>query len=208
MSRGLSLEGQQFGQLKVLSRVGSRGPRALWRVDCVCGNRLFFTTAEVKKYKSCGCLRYRKDPRRSTPVYLAWAAMKNRCKHSPRYVRRNIKVCRRWLSFESFYEDMASAYRPGLTLDRVDNDKGYSPSNCRWATPLAQSTNKRNNVRIDTPWGNLTLSQAAQKAGISAGTLRNRFVMGWSGNALFAPVERGGDRRSKNAARRQAARRK
>ena len=207
MSRGLSLEGKQFGLLKVLARAGSKGPRALWYVGCCCGKDLFLTSAQVQKYRSCGCARDRKDPRRSTGVYRAWAAMRGRCKHAPRYVASGIKVCRRWESFDHFYADMAKAYRPGRTLDRIDNRKGYAPGNCRWATPRQQAQNRRGNVLITTPWGKLTLSEAARRSGILVGTLRNRVVKGWRGEQLFGPASLGGDRRSRAAMREQSSRR-
>jgi hypothetical protein len=82
-----------------------------------------------------------------TKEYYAWGDMKARClndrhKAYPRYGGRGISVCDRWLSFENFLEDMGPC-PPGLTLERGDNDKGYEPSNCRWATRTDQSRNRR-----------------------------------------------------------------
>lgn len=89
-----------------------------------------------------------------TPVYRAWAAMKQRC-YNPRcagyrhYGGRGITVCDRWLqSFANFYEDMGDVPASGYSLDRVDNDKGYSKENCRWATASEQSSNQRDRLRV------------------------------------------------------------
>ena len=83
-----------------------------------------------------------------TPTYRSWIEMRRRCRAKPgrveyeRYVMRGIKVCKRWDKFENFLADMG-VRPPGLTLDRKHNSKGYSPSNCRWATHSEQALNRR-----------------------------------------------------------------
>lgn len=92
-----------------------------------------------------------------TRIYKTWTSMKNRCYNKndyryPRYGGRGIYVCERWLnSFTNFYEDMGDKPDQNLSLDRIDNDKGYSPENCRWATKIEQATNRQ--IVKDNPTG-------------------------------------------------------
>jgi hypothetical protein len=152
--------GMTFGRLTVLSeRMIQSEPGGANRLHCTCkcscGN-----TVEVKAHnllttntKSCGCLRLTGDANRKhgkyrTPEYYIWSSMRQRCSNPKTqsykyYGARGIKVCDRWEhSFENFLSDMGP--RPdGLTLERNDNDRGYSPDNCCWATHSRQSKNRR-----------------------------------------------------------------
>jgi hypothetical protein len=114
----------------------------------------------------------------STPTYASWADMLSRCRNPKGkqwkdYGGRGIRVCRRWLKFENFVADMG--LRPkGRTLDRVDNDRNYTPANCRWATRLEQQNNQRRNVRLSYGGQTKTLAQWARQAGVSRDVLRGR----------------------------------
>ena len=134
-------------------------------------------------------------------LWPVWYQMNYRCsnpKHNrwKHYGGRGIRVCKRWQNFENFLKDMAAGYRPGLMLERIDNDRNYTPANCKWATTKEQTRNRANNVWVDTPVGPMVLTDAGAWSGIKWLTLRNRINSGWPKANLFDPVVNGGDRRS------------
>lgn len=129
------------------------------------------------------------------PLYLTWVNMRRRCteketKDSYRYIDRGISFSEDWLSFDSFYRDMASTYKKGLSLDRIENDKGYSLENCRWATPKEQANNTGRNRRITIDGVTKTLSQWIDSVDIKSSTVRQRFYgMGWTiEKSLYTPL--------------------
>jgi len=118
-----------------------------------------------------------------TPLYRQWAAMVSRCTHANRadfhrYGGRGITVAAEWRSFEAFYRDMGASWRPGLTLDRIDNEQGYKPGNCEWRTRKAQALNTCRTNFIDTPWGRMPLGEAAERTGIDRTTIHSRIKAG------------------------------
>lgn len=119
-----------------------------------------------------------------TPTYNTWLRIISRCTkpshHNYKYYGgRGITVCERWLKFENFYADMGE--RPkGKTVERVDNNKGYSPDNCRWATMKEQSNNRRSNKPITFNGETLTRSQWAERLGIHVSTMYLRCRRGLS----------------------------
>ena len=128
------------------------------------------------------------QPLNSThPLYYTWRGMRSRCndpthKNYPNYGGRGIKVCDRWLhSFQNFRTDMGDKPTPNHTLDRINNDEGYSPDNCRWQTRKEQAHNRKNSM-----WDNgKTLQQIAEENDIPYGTLKVRYNKGLRGDELL-----------------------
>ena len=116
------------------------------------------------------------------------------------YGGRGIKVCKRWNDFSVFQADMGS--RPeGTSIDRIDNDGDYKPSNCRWATMSEQQRNTRQTTFIETPQGRMNVMDAAEEFGIHPRTLHARIERGWTDEEAVKPKGHyghgaGSDRRS------------
>lgn len=150
-------EGQRFGRLTVIEKCpnqrGARHPK--YRCLCDCGKETLVQRDNFARTNSCGCLRAEQLVARSkthgmssTPEFKAWTDMRERCYRQTRkdfdhYGGRGIRVCQRWLDgFEPFFADMGS--RPEAhSLDRIDPNGDYEPSNCRWATASTQRINQR-----------------------------------------------------------------
>lgn len=128
------------------------------------------------------------------PWYGSYHAMMDRCyrKGSANYKfygERGIEVCKEWHNIERFEEwTKESGYKKGLTLDRIDVNKNYDPSNCRWITMKQQCNNRRNTIIIDYDGESHSLSEWAEILGIKYSTLNNRYYRGDRGERLFRKV--------------------
>ena len=187
------LHGMSFGRLTVTGSYETRGRSGGWRCTCACGEVKWVNAQSLKKglTQSCGCLHRELASGKKTthgmtdtPTYNSWASMWQRCTNpnSPRYPShggRGIKVCSQWESFEQFLMDMG--YRPqGKSLDRMNNDGDYTPSNCRWATPGEQSSNTRSAKLVTLDGITDTHAGWARRVSISPATLCKRLKRGWT----------------------------
>lgn len=193
------LRGKRFGRLVVIDKAdcpdGMQKKRRYWKCLCDCGNEKIASTKLLKAglTKSCGCLahdilieRNAKHGKFGSRIYNIWAGMKSRCLNEndpkyPIYGGRGIRICEEWKSFEPFYEWAKNGgYSDELSIDRIDVNGNYEPSNCRWATPAEQSNNKRCNRFISAYGKTMTVAEWAALLGVPAWRIYARLKRGWT----------------------------
>jgi len=176
------LVGKRFGSLLVVGV--TRIPAAGSIIDCLCdcGQRMSARKGNLTRGSttSCGCVWRSKittHGKTKSRVYVAWKAMHSRCKPAARdahnYAQRGIVVCKRWSKFENFLKDMGDPPE-GMTLERINNDKGYFPSNCKWASYKEQLNNRRVNNLVTAFGKTQSITLWAEEYKLPVSTLRNR----------------------------------
>jgi len=189
--------GQVFGYWTVLGFAGRDGRNAtVWNCKCICGTERNVVVGSLMKgkSKSCGCQQYRLSAEKhtkhglaGTPTYKSWHAMIQRTQGKgghQSYVDRGFTVCKQWLEFEKFIADMGM--RPvGKTLDRIDNTKGYSKENCRWATPVEQANNKDTTRYVVVDGEKMPIMYACKKYNIGISCARHRLRSGKTDQETF-----------------------
>lgn len=177
------LLGDRYGRLTVVAYDGKRkrksttGYKHYWLCKCDCGNEKVVEAYSLKtgRISSCGCLcieRHTKHNMRHTRLHEVWHSMKNRCKNPSHvaysdYGGRGIKVCEEWQDFIPFMEwALNNGYSDELTIDRIDVNGDYEPTNCRWATMKEQGNNRRNNRRVTYHGISYTISELSDKTNI------------------------------------------
>jgi hypothetical protein len=200
----LEVIGKTFNYVTVVADAGERKGRApLYVCRCVCGSEFLSTGPAVASgnKKSCGCKRGAAQVGRKRPemaernkmmakhgdyqskTYHVWNHMHQRCsnpnsKHYHRYGGRGIRVCDRWKDYTNFLADMGPV-PDGMSIERLDNELGYSPENCVWADMKAQANNRSTNVLVTHDGQTMTVAQWAEKTGLERKTLEYRIRVGW-----------------------------
>lgn len=202
-NRFIDLTGRRYGRFTVIkiSSIGC-GPTK-WHCRCDCGNERIVDGCRLKNgtSRSCGCLRSElqkinttthgksKSPDMIESGYKCYGSMKERCLNKnhvayPQYGGRGISICSRWLGrngFSNFIQDMGP--RPSIkhSIDRIDVNGCYEPSNCRWSDKSQQSCNRRNNVKIEYMGKSKTVLEWSRELGIIASGIYKRIKRGLTG---------------------------
>lgn len=188
--------GDRFGRLVVVSNADAINGKRRFSCRCDCGNQAIIRMDGLIQggSKSCGCLRsevtiarHLTHGQRRTRLYRLWRNIKSRCLNPnftdyPNWGGRGITICDEWMRFEPFYKWATShGYRDNLTIERRNNNMGYSPDNCCWATAIQQARNKRNNRVLTYRGESKTLSAWSELVGIKAQVIGMRIDrLGWS----------------------------
>lgn len=200
MSKAIDLTGMRFGKLVAVSQAEStynanNKPMRRWLCKCDCGNTIVTSRQNLRKgdTKSCGCYKLQSTKERMTThgesksiLYKRWKAMRKRCQNPnnsdyPHYGGRGIKVCDEWQDYLKFKEwALSHGYSDDLSIDRIDVDGDYEPSNCRFITMQEQCNNRSNNISIEYGEEKYTLSELSKLCDIQYGTLYERVKRGLS----------------------------
>lgn len=200
----INITNQRFGNLTVLRQSANMNKKTAWECLCDCGNVVTVTTSNLtcNRIKSCGCMkkellikRNSTHNQRNTHLYEVWKSIKQRCKNPQSYAYKNyggrgITICKEWNNdFKAFSDwSYANGYttenrtseKTKLTIDRINNDGNYEPSNCRWVTRSHQCKNKRNNKVILYHGKSLCLVDWCKELNLHYTTISGRISRGWS----------------------------
>jgi hypothetical protein len=210
------LTGQRFGRLVVLGWAGHSKPNAAWVCRCDCGGEKLALSHNLKslRTRSCGCLNLENLSNSGSadfcardtkmhPEHKVWGQMIRRC-HNPTerrfadYGGRGISVCDRWRygengthGFMCFMTDMGSRPSPKHTIDRVNNNLGYSPDNCEWRTRTEQVRNRRNTIMIVYQDREMSLAEACEIAGVPLRVASSRLRNGMAADLVLSqPIKK------------------
>lgn len=181
--------GVKYGLLTFINKTEKRTEHGtwFWKIKCDCGTELIDIPnhAVTGRKKSCGCNKNRliKEARTThgksfSKEHNSWLSMKQRCLNPNTakyhlYGGRGVGICKEWNTFQQFYKDMGPA-PVNTTIDRIDVNGNYEPSNCRWASPIVQANNIRSNKHVVLYGERLTYAQASRRLGIYPSAITNR----------------------------------
>lgn len=202
MASPKDLTGKRFGRLTPIEMVGRKGRSVVWRCKCDCGNIKDVSAKHLVPCgtRSCGCItterlraKLTKHGESKSELGKSWYRMRSRCSNNPYY--KNISICQEWSDYNTFaLWARNNGFKPGLSLDRIDNNGDYEPSNCRWVTWKDQQNNKSNTVYLTIGDCTRTLSEWSEISGIKRDTIRKRLTKGWSEEYLLIPPDTNGNR--------------
>lgn len=193
---------RQLPLVMIISKNGTERFERLVLCKCDCGKIVEINQSHLKSGRiiSCGC--YKKEGYHNithgmtyTSEYAAWENLRSRCYNKNNrmyqwYGKLGITVCERWKkSFQSFINSMGHKPTPKHTIERRNVNKGYTPSNCYWATYKIQSRNKTSTIRVLYKEEKLPLIDICEKLSLSYTTVKNRYYNGWRGDKLFSPIK-------------------
>ena len=206
MSKRMELIGQRFGKLTVLKFAYIKSGNSFWICQCDCENTITTQGSSLKSGHtlSCGCyqktaasIAKKTHGMTKTRLYRIYRHMKERC-YSPScryyadYGGRRIHICNEWLDdFMNFYSwAINNGYSENLSIDRIDNNKGYFPNNCRWVTAQVQCNNRRSNIYLEYLGESKTLADWARMLGIKYSSLVGRWDKGIKAPEIFQNISR------------------
>lgn len=196
--------GSIYGRLLYLTELPSTGCGRRGSFVCECGNKIEVRLSMVGRgtTRSCGCLQRDRTASANmkhgesvrgarTTEYRSWKEMRQRCESSSNhafkdYGGRGISVCDRWKDYGNFIADMGRKPSPAHSIERVDNEKGYGPNNCKWGTKTEQARNRRSNKMVDFNGESMSLAAAVERAGLPYARVSMRLRRGMSDQEAFA----------------------
>jgi hypothetical protein len=202
--------GQRFGKLTAKKPIRTRNKNnkvvIFWECVCECGNTTKVHSSALLIAKSCGCFRkeiskkmialntkHGESGENKTDIYGLWKGIKSRVRSTSigsykHYLEKGIIVCDEWESNYLIFKKwcLDNGYKKGLLIDRINNDKGYYPENCRFLTPKESSRNKSNNRYLTYKGERKTVAEWAEITGIKRDTLSGRLSLGWSIEKLLS----------------------
>ena len=205
MGTFIDLTGQKFGKLTAIKRIRQKkyknGSHSYWLCRCECGNLTEVEVTHLKNgnTKSCGCLKKNRTMQNSTKkhytgesstrLYRVWIGMKTRC-YNPKagnykyYGAKGVSICEEWIGDDGYRNfkswALKNGYKNELTIDRKDNNKSYSPDNCRWVTQKEQARNTSQVKMLEYKGEVRSIPEWAENVGISTECLKQRIKNGWS----------------------------